>query len=90
MAYQPIEPVGLGRNVANEMMKGGPRLQQEMKTMGPDTIKMIALQQIADQEKQRAMQANMQAQPNPATVMQQVKQTVNQNGQPQQSAGTAR
>ena len=78
MAYQPIEPVGLGRNVANEMMKGGARLQQEMKTMGPDTIKMIALQQIADQEKQRAMQANMRAQPNPATVMQQVEQEVMQ------------
>jgi len=87
MAYQPIEPVGLGRNVANEMMKGGPRLQQEMKTMGPDTIKMIALQQIADQEKQRAMQANMQAQPNPATVMQQVEQEVMQMAQPQQPAG---
>lgn len=87
MAYQPIEPVGLGRNVANEMMKGGPRLQQEMKTMGPDTIKMIALQQIADQEKQRAMQANMQAQPNPATVMQQVEQEVMQMAQPQQAAG---
>ena len=87
MAYQPIEPVGLGRNVANEMMKGGPRLQQEIKTMGPDTIKMIALQQIADQEKQRAMQANMQAQPNPATVMQQVEQEVMQMAQPQQPAG---
>jgi len=87
MAYQPIEPVGLGRNVANEMMKGGPRLQQEMKTMGPDTIKMIALQQIADQEKQRAMQANMQAQPNPATVMQQVEQEVMQMAQPKQPAG---
>jgi hypothetical protein len=87
MAYQPIEPVGLGRNVANEMMKGGPRLQQEMKTMGPDTIKMIALQQIADQEKQRAMQANMQAQPNPATVMQQVEQEVMQMAQSKQPAG---
>ena len=87
MAYQPIEPVGLGRNVANEMMKGGPRLQQEIKTMGPDTIKMIALQQIADQEKQRAMQANMQAQVNPATIMQQVEQEVMQMGQPQQAMG---
>lgn len=87
MAYQPIEPVGLGRNVANEMMKGGPRLQQEIKTMGPDTIKMIALQQIADQEKQRAMQANMQAQVNPATVMQQVEQEVMQMAQPQQAMG---
>jgi len=87
MAYQPIEPVGLGRNVANAMMKGGPRLQQEIKTMGPDTIKMIALQQIADQEKQRAMQANMQAQVNPATIMQQVEQEVMQMGQPQQAMG---
>ncbi len=87
MAYQPIEPVGLGRNVADQMAKGGPRLQQEMKTMGPDTIKMIALQQIADQEKQRAMQGNLQAQTNPATVMQQLEQQIQQIGQPQQAMG---
>ena len=87
MAYQPIEPVGLGRNVADQMAKGGPRLQQEIKTMGPDTIKMIALQQIADQEKQRAMQGNLQAQTNPATVMQQLEQQIQQIGQPQQAMG---
>ena len=87
MAYRPIEPVGLGRNVADQMAKGGPRLQQEIKTMGPDTIKMIALQQIADQEKQRAMQGNLQAQTNPATVMQQLEQQIQQIGQPQQAMG---
>ena len=87
MAYQPIEPVGLGRNVSAEMMKGGPRLQEEIKTMGPNTIKMIALQQIADQQKQKATQANLQAQTNPATVMQQVEQQVMQMGQPQQGTG---
>jgi len=84
MAYRPIEPVGLGRNVAAEMAKGAPRLQQEMNTMGPDTIKMIALQQIAEQEKQRANNANLQAQPNPMTVLQQVEQEVMQMRQPQQ------
>ena len=87
MAYQPIEPVGLGRNVSAEMMKGGPRLQQEIKQMGPNTIKMIALQQIADQQKQKAMQANLQAQPNPATVVQQLEQQLGGMGQPQQSMG---
>jgi len=87
MAYQPIEPVGLGRNVSAEMMKGGPRLQEEIKTMGPNTIKMIALQQIADQQKQKAMQANLQAQPNPATVVQQLEQQLGGMGQPQQSMG---
>ena len=87
MAYRPIEPVGLGRNVTDQMAKGGPRLQQEIKTMGPDTIKMIALQQIADQEKQRAMQGNLQAQTNPATVMQQLEQQIQQMGQPQQAMG---
>jgi hypothetical protein len=87
MAYQPIEPVGLGRNVSAEMMKGGPRLQEEIKTMGPNTIKMIALQQIADQQKQKAMQANLQAQPNPATIVQQLEQQLGGMGQPQQSMG---
>ena len=87
MAYQPIEPVGLGRNVSAEMMKGGPRLQQEIKQMGPNTIKMIALQQIADQQKQKAMQANLQAQTNPATVVQQLEQQLGGMGQPQQSMG---
>ena len=87
MAYQPIEPVGLGRNVSAEMMKGGPRLQEEIKTMGPNTIKMIALQQIADQQKQKAMQANLQAQTNPATVVQQLEQQLGGMGQPQQSMG---
>ena len=87
MAYQPIEPVGLGRNVSAEMMKGGPKLQQEIKQMGPNTIKMIALQQIADQQKQKAMQANLQAQPNPATVVQQLEQQLGGMGQPQQSMG---
>ncbi len=87
MAYQPIEPVGLGRNVSAEMMKGGPRLQEEIKTMGPNTIKMIALQQIADQQKQKATQANLQAQPNPATVVQQLEQQLGGMGQPQQSMG---
>jgi hypothetical protein len=87
MAYQPIEPVGLGRNVSDEMMKGGPKLQQEIKQMGPNTIKMIALQQIADQQKQKAMQANLQAQPNPATVVQQLEQQLGGMGQPQQSMG---
>jgi len=87
MAYQPIEPVGLGRNVSDEMMKGGPKLQQEIKQMGPNTIKMIALQQIADQQKQKASQANLQAQPNPATVVQQLEQQLGGMGQPQQSMG---
>ncbi len=87
MAYQPIEPVGLGRNVSAEMMKGGPRLQEEIKTMGPNTIKMIALQQIADQQKQKASQANLQAQTNPATVVQQLEQQLGGMGQPQQSMG---
>ncbi len=87
MAYQPIEPVGLGRNVSAEMMKGGPKLQQEIKQMGPNTIKMIALQQIADQQKQKAMQANLQAQTNPATVVQQLEQQLGGMGQPQQSMG---
>jgi len=87
MAYQPIEPVGLGRNVSAEMMKGGPRLQQEIKQMGPNTIKMIALQQIADQQKQKASQANLQAQTNPATVVQQLEQQLGGMGQPQQSMG---
>ena len=87
MAYQPIEPVGLGRNVSAEMMKGGPKLQQEIKQMGPNTIKMIALQQIADQQKQKASQANLQAQTNPATVVQQLEQQLGGMGQPQQSMG---
>jgi hypothetical protein len=55
--------------------------------MGPNTIKMIALQQIADQQKQKAMQANLQAQTNPATVVQQLEQQLGGMGQPQQSMG---
>ena len=48
---------------------------------------MIALQQIADQQKQKAMQANLQAQTNPATVVQQLEQQLGGMGQPQQSMG---
>ena len=60
---------------------------KKLRQMGPNTIKMIALQQIADQQKQKAMQANLQAQPNPATVVQQLEQQLGGMGQPQQSMG---
>ena len=61
--------------------------KKKLRQMGPNTIKMIALQQIADQQKQKAMQANLQAQPNPATVVQQLEQQLGGMGQPQQSMG---
>ena len=84
---RPIENIGLGRNVNDEMAKGGPRLQEEIQKFGPNTIKMIALQQIADQEKQRAAQGNLAAQVNPATVVQQLEQELQGIGGLPQNTG---
>ena len=84
---RPVENIGLGRNVNDEIAKGGPRLQEEIQKFGPNTIKMIALQQIADQEKQRAAQGNLAAQVNPATVVQQLEQELQGIGGLSQNTG---
>ena len=67
---------GIDRQLEMEMLKGPQQLQREMQTLGPDTIRMIALKRFADQEKANAMQANLQAQPPMATVADQLEQTV--------------
>ncbi len=65
---------GVDRQLQMEMMKGPQQLQREIQTLGPDTIKLIALQRFVDQEKANAMQANLQAQPPMATVADQLRQ----------------
>lgn len=67
---------GIDRQLEMEMLKGPQQLQREMQTLGPDTIRMIALKRFADQEKANAMQANLQAQPPMATVADQLEQEV--------------
>ena len=67
---------GIDRQLEMEMLKGPQQLQREMQTLGPDTIRMIALKRFADQEKANAMQANLQAQPPMETVADQLEQTV--------------
>lgn len=65
---------GVDRQLQMEMMKGPQQLQREIQTLGPDTIKLIALQRFVDQEKANAMQANLQAQPPMVTVADQLRQ----------------
>tara|TARA_B100002019_G_C21269507_1_gene601345 strand:+ start:170 stop:1924 length:1755 start_codon:yes stop_codon:yes gene_type:complete len=67
---------GIDKQLEMEMLKGPQQLQREMQTLGPDTIRMIALKRFADQEKANAMQANLQAQPPMETVADQLEQTV--------------
>lgn len=67
---------GIDKQLEMEMLKGPQQLQREMQTLGPDTIRMIALKRFADQEKANAMQANLQAQPPMATVADQLEQEV--------------